>query len=246
MKKSMIDLSHLSEKEIRTRIRRKGSAIISGGFRPPDNIKLTNSFINDVKLSLPGEKWPTLNNQPMFPLFQLNLTEAPFVPKNLSDIEFMTVFAIDFGNENGNFGKNNGEGWLLRTYPSFKELVEIENKPQLEISGKRKGNVFPVRWEQIEDFPCDLDDDEIFFSLSDEMEEDFCDIFEGTYMGTKIGGWPYYCQSAFRWDNENIAYALQIETQLRPNYWPFASDSTIFFGRGTTDQNLWQAQWEFY
>jgi hypothetical protein len=134
----------MDTEELRAKLRRKASRIVAGGFRPPDSSQ--DSWFGRVALAGPDEEWPYHQTRPMLPLCQLNLTEMPFVSPSLRDLSLITVFISSVSLP---IDTENGDGWRLRSYPSFKGLVEIE-APEHD----RLIRPFPVRWELIEaDYP---------------------------------------------------------------------------------------------
>src|SRR5260370_41480975 len=76
--------------EFRSAIRRRAICLEIGGFRPPENA--TTSWFGRVGFALPGETWPCFDGKPMHALCQINLTELPFRPPRLEDLELITVF----------------------------------------------------------------------------------------------------------------------------------------------------------
>ena len=188
------------------RHRRQASLLQIGGFRPPEDPAAT--WVGRVRLAAPGETWPTFEGKRLAPLAQLNLTEAPYVPPNLQDLEMLTVFRT----AEPPMGGANGQGWLVRGYPSIADLVEIDDPPPSD-----PFRPFPGRWTHLEaDYPSwefVADEIEITDEVSDEWSEirdDFC-----TAQGTKIGGWPYPVQHEIGWGDPAIDYVLQFDTEAK-------------------------------
>ena len=170
-------------KDLKNKLVRPTSRAIVGGFRPPADPFA--SWFGKVCVAAAGEDWPTSAGRPMMPLCQFNLAETPFCPESLSDIAFLTIF-ID--QEALPISKPNGDGWLLRAYPSTERLISLAPPAS---QGFIKP--FPVRWELIEqDFPCWEDAQDA--PLPPEVEENYHDFFQNTG-GTKVGGWPTLIQA---------------------------------------------------
>ncbi|MEM8532059.1 MAG: hypothetical protein AAGF95_14535 [Chloroflexota bacterium] len=107
-----------------------------GGFRPPDRF-VTSSFSGHF-VGLPDEDWPIYAGLPMIPLIQIRIDELPHVPVQLSQVAVLTVFmAADMLPQPDAL---NGQGWLLRTYPSSEQL-KLLPQPTAAIPIK----AFPVR-----------------------------------------------------------------------------------------------------
>src|SRR5215831_11192034 len=93
-----------------------------GGFRP--SAEPITSYFGGRFVSGPGEEWPLNGGQPMIPLLQVRTDELPYRPDTLEGIALFNVFIgprelrIDLPAENG-------EGWLLRSYPSLDRLSPL-------------------------------------------------------------------------------------------------------------------------
>src|SRR5690606_8902003 len=104
------------------------------------------SWFGRVNLCAPRESWPRTNGEPMHALCQINLSEMPFRPPRLEDVELLTVF---IGPKELPFDAPNGTNWCLRAYPSLRNLVPIA---QLKTGSQMKP--FPLRPIVVEsDFP---------------------------------------------------------------------------------------------
>ena len=168
--------------EIRRKLARKASLMVVGGFRPPADPFA--SWFGRVRVALPDEAWPAHSEKPMLPLCQINCMELPYRPAAIADIAFISVF-ISQGELP--YDTPNGEGWMLRNYPTLDHLVETREP---DPGGLIKP--FPVRWNLCEeDYPC-WEDVEI--ELPPDMEENYNDLCENQE-GSKVGGWPSLIQS---------------------------------------------------
>ena len=212
-------------------IRKKASVFEIGGFRPPED-PLT-SWFGKVNVALPGEEWPLSNGLPMLALAQINLTELPYVPEELSDLQLITVF-ID--SKELPIDAPNGDKWQLRAYNDLSELVPITEPKDTNTWLK----AFPMKATIVDkDYPCweDVED------CPDELDDDYYDHFENV-VGFKIGGWPSIIQSGAPWKESQFAF--QIDTTQKGN-WMWGDNGVGFFGRGL-DQNkdTWTLDWECY
>ena len=212
-----------------------------GGFRPSDDPAA--SWFGRVNLCASGETWPTQHGRPMHALAQLNLTELPFRPPSLEDIDFITVFIgpemLPINNE------ENGSNWLLRAYKKVEDLRPLE---KAEFTSSIKP--FQMRPRIIEsDFPC-LDD--LPFTLREQIEiEWYLDQFEN-HPGFKLGGWPYLIQSEISWapykqHPAKPKYVFQIDTTEKGN-WMWGDNGVGYFGRGTSEGKTdhWFLDWQCY
>jgi hypothetical protein len=76
--------------EFRSAIRRGAICTEIGEFRPPESP--TTSCFGRAGFALLAEDWPSRDGKPMHALCQVNLTELPFRPPRLDDLEFIAVF----------------------------------------------------------------------------------------------------------------------------------------------------------
>ena len=120
-----------------------------GSFRPTRNPRATHFGLAPV--ALPEETWPCVGERPLFFICQLNLTEAPFVPDLLRGIVLITVF-LDM--QARRLGKENGDGWLIRTYSALESL-----RPLVIPAGATMPRGFEVRYDLAEDHPVYDDPD---------------------------------------------------------------------------------------
>ena len=224
--------------EFEKSIRKQASVFEIGGFRPPDD-PLT-SWFGKVKVALPGESWPVSDGTSMIPLAQINLTELPYIPDELSDIQLITVF-IDCNSLP--IDTPNGEKWALRVYKDLSALVPIEEPDDLNTWLK----AFPMKASIAEkDYPCWED----VWDCPEELDDDYYDLFDNV-PGFKIGGWPSLIQSGISWApwNEHPhkpEYVFQIGTTQKGN-WMLGDNGVGYFGRGTGEhKDKWALAWQCY
>jgi uncharacterized protein YwqG len=227
--------------EFRTTIQRRAICLEIGGFRNPDSP--ATSWFGHVAFALPGEFWPCMDRKPMHALCQINLTELPFRPPRLDDLEFITVFIGP--DELPTDGANsNGTNWCLRAYPSIAQLVPL--------SSPQTGSLmepFPMRPKIIEeDYPCRED---VPCAVPPELDDQYFDLFQNV-PGFKMGGWPTLIQSEIYWapwKNHLISpeYVFQIDSTEKGN-WMWGDSGVGYFGRGTAigRQNEWAVEWQCY
>lgn len=217
----------------RATIKRRAIVMEIGGFRPTENPQA--SWFGKVTLGLPGEAWPvTEDGVPLSPLAQINLTELPFRPPYLDDIEFLCVFVDpDTLDEDA----ANGSSWCLRAYPSLIALVPLQAPTDLASEIK----AFPMCPKIIEEDYPSYDDiaDEIPEDMADSYNEDFANV-----SGFKLGGWPTLIQSEISWPTHAARakpeYVFQIDSTEKGR-WSWGDGGVGYFGRGTTPghTNTW-------
>jgi hypothetical protein len=225
--------------DAKTALRRRAIVFEIGGFRPPDDP--VASWFGSVNFAANGEQWPSTNGEPMHALCQINLTEMPFRPPRLNDVDLITVFigSNELPNRSGN-----GTNWCLRAYPSLSELVPL---PAQETGSHIKS--FPMRPRIIDaDYP---NWEDVNVDLDEDVAETYYDHFENVG-GLKLGGWPTLVQSEIFWApwNKHPAspeYVFQIDTTEKGN-WMWGDNGVGYFGRGTSrgHENEWACEWQCY
>jgi uncharacterized protein YwqG len=225
--------------EFRSAIRRRAICLEIGGFQPPENP--VTSWFGRVGYALPGETWPCTDGKPMHALCQINLTELPFRPPRLDDLEFVAVF---IGPDNLPSENANGTNWCLRAYRHVDALV-----PLLPVDTGTTIKPFPMRPKVIEeDYPIH---DDLPCEVPAEIEEKYYDLFSNA-PGFKLGGWPTLIQSEIYWapwKKHPITpeYVFQIDTTVKGN-WAWGDDGVAYFGRGTAagHSDEWAIEWQCY
>lgn len=208
---------------------RPASVLTIGGFRPTRNPLATHFGLPPV--ARPEESWPCVGERPLFFICQLNMTEAPFVPERLRDIALLTVFMDMQARQPG---RENGEGWLVRTYTRLDGL-----QPLAIPAGATVPRGFEVRFELAEDHPV-YDDPELKAMPSFDHD----DIHLENVHRTKIGGYASNIQSEQWWwytytPDEMLSghpsqprYCFQIASEDKVGlYW--GDNGILYFARGT-------------
>lgn len=216
--------------------RRTASAITIGGFRPSGDPATTQFGL--PPLALPNERWPVQDGKSLFYICQLNLSEAPFVPSILSGLALITVF-ID---PDAYFGKENGDGWLIREYSSLDGLQRLAIP-----DGQTVYRGFEARYDLVDDYPVYDDPD-----CQAVPGFDSTDIHLDNVSRTKIGGFASNIQSEQWWsdavnpddkqlvDEFSPAFCFQIATEDKVClYW--GDNGVIYFARSTNPESA--ARW---
>lgn len=233
-----LNIDTLAE-SFKQKIVRKAIVMDIGGFKPSDDP--LESWFGKVCFAKPNEQWPLQKGKPMFALAQINLTQFPFKPRALADIEFITLF---IGPEGLPDSEPNGSNWLLRAYTSTDELV-----PLAQVKTNSWIKPFPMKARVVdEDFPCWED---LPIECPEALDEQYYDRFQNEY-GFKFGGWPSLVQAEIYWapNNQHEAipeYVFQVDSTDKGN-WMWADNGVAYYGRGTapghTDE--WVMEWQCY
>lgn len=225
---------------IRTRLRRRAIRMEIGGFRPPEGP--AGSWFGRVNMALPGEGWPMTDGRPLHALAQIDLTQLPFRPPRLDDLEMIALFITEEALEED---APNGTGWCLRAYPDLSALVPLE-----QVQTGSEIEPFPMRAQVVEeDYPKVEDVEDL--DLPEEIAERYYELFE-TAEGFKLGGWPFLAQHVVEWGPPMAhparpEFVFQIDSTDKGN-WYWGDSGLGYFGRGTrpgrTDE--WVMSWQGY
>ncbi|MDA8586818.1 YwqG family protein, partial [Rhodobacteraceae bacterium] len=230
----------------RQKIEKPCSALIVGGFRPTN--ELTSSCFGEVRASA-GEEWPSFNGQFLWPVCQLNLLDAPYVPECLKDIAVFQFFVFE---EYWNFDvstidtvvKSPTGPFFIRTYN------ELDGISRAHIASHSSTfRPFEAKWKNstLVDYPT-----------HDTMPIDFDALGIGDYydqegvdqvQATKLGGWPSCIQSEPWWDyraeGKEFEFALQIDSEDKAKcHW--GDGGAVYLARHKTMKHLWAVDWQCF
>lgn len=215
--------------ELRKKLRQSAIAEV-GGFRPPEDPK-TSWFGKGVGFE--SEVLPIYKGKEMFPLLQINVTELPFVPNELSEIKLLVVF---FNQEDLPFDQPHGDGWLIREYKTLEGLVPL---PEIDLSIIVRP--FPIKWKLVED---DAPGWETAWNLVDlhpvnnDNEADKAFHYEfNRYVCTKVGGFPDEVQHEAKLEN----FVFQIGTEDKA-CWTWVDNGTAYFYKDSQGNWSWDCQ----
>jgi len=157
----------------------------------------------------------------------------------------MVTLFVDLASDVPVDGTPNGEGWLLRTYPTLESLVLLDD-PQY-------GSVlkpFPVKWEPIEeDLPAREDARPVLGAELDAIVDDYHEVIGGPAQGSKVGGWPFLIQSELFWapfnrHPANPDYVLQIDSEQKVGL-SWGDQGILYIGRGIgASSDTWTMTWQ--
>ncbi|MEZ5993218.1 MAG: DUF1963 domain-containing protein [Planctomycetota bacterium] len=230
--------------QLKRALARPASMIEVGGFRPPEDPK--TSWFGRVLWAGKDETWPESDGKPLWPIIQLNLGEAPFVPDRLQRFRFLTLFA----NDDPPFDKANGDGWCLRLYEDDNALVPV-SPPETDSTIR----AFPIRfhldtaalpdWENFVAWQQLFSFEEI--RSFDAVVGEYYDMIGDLPLGSKLGGWPSSIQHlpferAWLVGHEpklQVEYVFQLDCEPKAN-WGWAGDGCAYFG--IDERGDWQVE----
>ena len=223
--------------EFRQRNTRTASVLNVGGFRPTKNI-LASNFCR-APVGLANETWPAIHSAPLAFICQMNLKDAPAVPDILKDIALLTFFA---STEDSELGRENGDGWVLRTYQSLEGLTLLSPPPQVPPTGKP----FECAWEKMEDHPNYDDPERVSVRGARAPRSGFDNVAR-----TKIGGYASTIQSTPWWGHDphpsQPRFCLQINSEEKAQLaWGDAGTLSIARGTAPGPQEQWFLDWQCF
>jgi hypothetical protein len=109
--------------EARGRLRRRAIVFDVGGFRSPEDPFA--SWFGRVNVCAAGEAWPETEGKPMHALCQINLSNLPFRPPRLDDVEMLALFV---GPDELPVDTPNGRNWCVRAYPRVADLARPSHR----------------------------------------------------------------------------------------------------------------------
>ncbi len=229
----------MTVEQIKEHLSKRATIFETGGFRP--KYTENESWIGKVYLYKPEESIPLEeDSQLMIPLFQLCLSDLPFVPESLKDTKAITVFIsneIPLELE----PITNGNRWVLREYSHDDNLIinDLSNpksylKP-FPLSPKLVENDAPM-WDSY-DISEEISNEVL--KLEDEgIIESYFDIVENYYQH-KIGGYPAFCQPGIKF-SEGFEFVLQISSDEKANL-NIVDGGSMYFAK-----NIDTSEWLFY
>lgn len=198
------------------------------------------SWLGHVAVAAPDETWPEFEGQPLAPIAQLRLDQMPFVPEELRDLQIITVFVqFEEGHVGQAFCSGQPGSWILRSYASAADLVEIERP-----DGDFGFDGVPLTHKLVEKDTPDWQD------VSDEIDDDLWPK-KGLdrEFRARVGGWPELVQSEICWAPHNKhpanpKFAFQIDSDPDLNLW-IGDAGNLYFGRGTGEhRDQWAMEWQ--
>lgn len=237
------DRTLMSDDDLRLALERPCAPVI---FSKPANIDPFSTMFGAVRLSRPEEVWPTCKGAPMWPLCQLNLTQAPFVPDALRDLALVTLFIRDGDARSpteiiDTADPDPAASWALRSYASLDALTIPKAPAHKSPLSPRLGE-----WgAQTPDYANhDMAGDIVDLSTVDLYAYDWC----RSVSQSKLGGWPATVQSEPWWDDQRTGeiwdYVFQIDCE--PNAgWHGWGDGAAFIARSRQRPHLWAMNVQF-
>ena len=180
-----------------------------------------------VPLGRPGETWPTLNGEPLFPVLTVHTHELPVVPDFLAGGAYWVFFI-----ERDAFEQTVSDGSLVvRQYPEVSELVPL---PQpVDSSAARLGFSFRA----ITDYPsstalAEILGEELGGASIEELDEEF-----PCHDGIKLGGWPLLIQHTAFLATDQPDFQIQLDGTELYDY----ADSGIGYIYGGLQYVIWES-----
>lgn len=233
----------LREDDLRLVLERPCAPLV---FRKPANIDPFASMFGAVRLSRGGEVWPACEGVPLWPLCQINLTQAPFVPDALRDLALITIYisekdAIAPTRVINTADPDPAATWALRAYPTLEALTIPKSPMHKSPLSARLGE-----WgAQTADYPNhDMAGAVVDTGTVDVYAYDWA----RTVQATKLGGWPGTLQSEPWWDYKTTEdtwdFVMQIENEPKAG-WNGWGDGAACLARSRERPHLWAIDVQF-
>ena len=228
----------------RRSIEKRCSSLTVGGFRPSN--ELVSSCFGEVRAT-EDEVWPQFERKLLWPVCQLNLLDAPYLPECLSDLAMLQFFVLDefwrIEQSIIDTSKPTPSGpFFLNTFKNLEALRAVD-APKHGSPFKS----FEARWNEdvLTDYPTHdclpFDFDEL--DIGDYYDQDGV---EPLY-ATKLGGWPSCVQSEPWWDRraegKDFEFAFQIDSEEKANCW-WGDNGVVYFARHKSNSDVWAVDWQ--
>ncbi|MDM7982852.1 MAG: lipid-A-disaccharide synthase [Maricaulis sp.] len=208
---------------------------------------ITASVFGDVRAEIPGEIWPSFKGKPLRPLCQLNVAQAPFRPKIISDLSMISVFIAEEFWEAGGYldiedaTRPPNAAFYVRVYRSLDGLVPVHAPEHGSVLSPHTASWMSAAGL---DYPShDLLPGPALTDLEDVMERSW----PSTREGVKLGGWPYCVQSEPFWKREHLdkrfEHVLQIDSEEKSG-WMWGDMGCASLARSSTQPNYWALDWQ--
>jgi hypothetical protein len=177
-----------------------------------------------VPLGLPGETWPALNGEPLFPILTIATRELPVIPAFLSGNEYWSFFI-----QRDQYEQSVSRGSLVvRRYARLSELIPL---PQpIEAPIERLGLSFSI----VTDYPSRIALGRI---LGDDDDHEDLDEQYPCHAGIKLGGWPLLVQGIAFLATAEPDFQIQLDVTDLYMY----ADSGIGHVYGGLDAIIWES-----
>ena len=233
----------LSEAELQLALERPCAPLV---FSKPANIDPFATMFGAVRLGQKGESWPECHGIPLWPLCQLNLSNAPLVPEALRDLSLLTLYIAPEHTHAPTQIINTADPdpaatWALRSYGTLEGLT-IPKAP-------RHGSMLSPRLGEWGDVTPDYASHDVAGAVVDTVANNvYAYDWSRTLAQTKLGGWPATIQSEPWWDykktDDTWDFVMQIENEPKAG-WHGWGDGAAYFARSRQRPHLWAIDVQF-
>jgi len=227
--------------EIKDILRKRATIFTTGGKKHTN--ELLESWIGRINFKLENEDIPKDNlGETMTPLVMIFLKGLPYIPKELEDIELLSIFmSKNVGVSDDDFSDN----FVIKKYYTLDNLIpckwESEQIKPFPLFPELKEDDFPV-WDGGDEMPSDILDEIVRLENEEEIEY-HDDICEENYSEHKVGGHPSFIQPASDVE-DGYKFVLQIVSDDKAKLNIVDGGNFYFFYNIKKDD--WQVQCDFY
>ncbi len=233
----------LGEAELQLALERPCAPLV---FTKPANIDPFATMFGAVRLAHKAEDWPTCHGAPMWPLCQINLSQAPLVPDALRDLSLITLFIAPDNAQAPTQIINTdvpdpAATWALRSYDKLEGLT-IPKAPA-------HGSTLSPRLGEWGAVTPDYANHDMAGAVVDTMANDvYAYDWSHSLAQTKLGGWPATVQSEPWWDykqtDDTWDFVMQIENEPKAG-WHGWGDGAAYIARSSLRPHLWAIDVQF-
>lgn len=235
----------LSEAELKRALARPCAPLVC---KNPATIDPFATMFGTVRLARKSEVWPVHAGAPLWPLCQINLTEAPVRPKAVQDLSLLTLFispdhmaAVSPALIINTADPDPAATWALRSYATLDGLTIPNTPPHNSPMSTRLGEWAPAQTDYANH---DMADGVVDIAANDLYSHGWC----RTLAQTKLGGWPATVQSAPWWHDQPAddawEFVMQIENEQSAG-WNGWGDGAAYLARSRTRPHLWAIDVQF-
>ncbi|MCG3089294.1 DUF1963 domain-containing protein [Sporosarcina cyprini] len=228
----------MNVQQIKEALFKQATIFQTGGFRPTE--ELGESWIGKVLWGNEGENIP-----PIFdPICTLFLHNLPFVPKELTGYQLVTVF-MDFNVFNNLHMDNLAQYFKINCYQVLDELQKIDkqskNIKSFPLSPILINNDTPS-WEDSDSIAPEIENAILRLEFDDGIEY-YDDIVEKIYSTHKVGGYPSFTQGGISF-GDDYSFVFQISSDEKARFNIVDSGSFYFFFN--QEKQDWIVYCDFY
>lgn len=183
------------------------------------------SILGDINIKKNDEEWPSCNGVPLNPVIQLAISDLPYIPPELEDIDYLCVY-IHPDDPGALWDKD--DALVIKSYKNDeivfqkrKELTSKKNRSKILIFKEKRDYPFDHLYPTVKDYLTHTLKEYNWKNEFNKESENYCD-----FNNIKILGWPNWIQ----WPEfpDDSDFIIQIEHH---DLWEYGDSSTLYIFR---------------